>query len=190
MKPKRVAVALTTAAIISLVGCSVPREPREQVATQRSENRRTGIQVPSPTPTIRLNPRPRARDGSVVVDVVMVNGRTPMHIVDEPEFYTFGIVAPSGAILRPHIYSRSSHMRSPPRFWAPGDSVLRHFDLACGPERSSSTALPCNWAYAFTESGTYKLVARYEADAVIDKSGHLGAAELQLESDTVHISFP
>lgn len=124
------------------------------------------------------------------VDVVYFvrNGtkRTPFR--NDPLFYYFRLVAPTGQAMQPSAGREPGSLGSVPDVVLPADAILgRVIDLSCVRPPFAEASVPqgqCAWKYTFTEPGRYQLVAWYQPVSP-PLGSHSVAPTLRLESDTV-----
>lgn len=110
---------------------------------------------------------------------------------NDPLFFTFGVVAPDGDILRPLQNAEPGSLGSVPDLTLPRDGILGQVvNLSCAAGQFSRANVDlmnkrCLWRYDFSANGVYRIVVHYSrprppVDAVLT-SGTV------LQSDTVMV---
>lgn len=129
---------------------------------------------------------------SARVAVLIRNTGTPVTIRNDPSYYSFLVLNPTGQrILAAVSYYEAPDLGTTPTVMLPHNGLIGDvFNLACArppfdPIRSVNR---CMWRFSLTDPGKYRVVAHYRVPHV--RTGKDGPSQaIDLESDTVFLSI-
>jgi len=180
----------TVWAALLLAGWSCSSAPQPNGASAENRNAaESSAAVPrSVSNSLRLRVEP-GRDEPLTVVVTVHNDGEALRLFDEPQFYSFVVMTPSGTVLEPEVNRRIARISSEPVLLEQGGSIRREFHLLCGPDGTPGPIGVCDWRYVPTGEGVYRVMARYEALLWGADRRTDGEDEIVVESDTVRIAY-
>jgi hypothetical protein len=117
------------------------------------------------------------------------NHGSQVRFLDDSQFYSFTVISPSGAAVQPIVNRHVTRISSEPVVLETGTAIRRKFNLLCGPDLVAAAADHCDWRYAPTAEGVYRVVARYESPFGGSELPMDGGGEIEIESDTIQVRY-